>query len=558
MDLQRVLAYILLCLSAVMIWTAWEADHAPKEPAKATQEISSPATTASHSEKGRAVTSIAPSIPNGKASATPTVDHTLDKGKIITIKTDVMEIQLNTQGGNLVQSKLLDYPEELNQKNNPFVFLNDKAQDTYLAQTGLVTAAGSDASPVFTASQSTYQLESGKEQLKVALNWVSPNGLKVTKIYTFYRGKYKVDFTYRLQNIAQQNWTGHMYAQLTRSDNPPTQGGFSRYTYFGAAVSSPDKHYKKVSFKDMGKSDLNQFVKGGWAAMLQHYFVSAWVPNAHDTFNYYSKVTNGLYTIGLMGPELTVSPGSIKEQSLELYSGPAIASKLDAVAPYLNLTIDYGWVWFISLALFWLMKHIYDVIGNWGWSIVLVTLSIKIVFYRLNAKSYRSMAQMRKLQPRIKILQKRFTDDKQALSKATMELYRKEKVNPLSGCLPLLVQIPVFIGLYWLIVESVQLRQAPFIFWIHDLAAKDPFYVLPVIMGVTMFIQQRLSPPPADPTQAKVMMLLPVVFTVFFLQFPAGLVLYWVVNNSLSILQQWYVMRTFSDTKKLPGKRKKG
>ncbi len=294
----------------------------------------------------------------------------------------------------------------------------------------------------------------------------------------------------------------------------------------------------------MQEKNLNQTIQDGWAAMIQHYFISAWVPAKSATSTYYSRVTpNGLYAIGMLSHPMSVAPGSKVTTEAKLYTGPAIASLLDKTAPGLRLTIDYGWFWFISDIIFWMMQHIYDVVGNWGWSIVIVTVIIKLLFYQLSAKSFRSMSAMKKLQPKIEMLKERYGDDKQKLTQATLELYRQEKVNPMSGCLPILIQIPVFIALYWVLVESVQLRQAPFIFWIHDLSQQDPYYVLPVLMGISMFIQQRLNPPPPDPLQAKVMMMMPVVFTVLFANFPSGLMLYWFVNNTLSFMQQWYVMQ---------------
>ena len=295
----------------------------------------------------------------------------------------------------------------------------------------------------------------------------------------------------------------------------------------------------------MAEDNLSLNTKGGWVVMQQHYFLSAWVPNEQQINHYYTSVSpNDVYTIGFLGPQLNVAAGDKLVTKTKFYAGPQLTDRLHSIAPNLDLTVDYGWLWFISMGIFWLMKKIHLVIGNWGWSIILVTICIKAVFYKLSATSYRSMAKMRKLTPKIQALKQRFGDDKQKMSQETMKLYKKEKVNPFGGCLPILIQIPFFIALYYVLIESVELRQAPFIFWIHDLSIKDPFYVLPLLMGISMLIQQKLSPPPPDPMQAKMMMLLPIVFTVFFLNFPAGLVLYWVCNNTLSILQQWYVMRT--------------
>jgi YidC/Oxa1 family membrane protein insertase len=313
--------------------------------------------------------------------------------------------------------------------------------------------------------------------------------------------------------------------------------------YTGAAISTQSNHYQKISFKDMDQSDVNVSTQGGWAAMLQHYFISAWVPNQNQTNQLYSRDYNGVYGIGMANPVISIAANNTAQTGATLYVGPAIAENLSAVAPYLDKTIDYGYLWFISQLLFSLMKGIYHFVGNWGWSIILVTVIIKIIFSPLSAKSYRSMANMRKLQPKITAIRERYKDDRQKLAKASMELYKAEKVNPMGGCLPILIQIPVFFALYWVIIESVELRQAPFILWIHDLSARDPYFILPVIMGLSMFIQQRLNPAPADPIQAKVMMFMPLLFTLMFLNFPSGLVLYWIVNNCISILQQWWITR---------------
>ena len=341
-----------------------------------------------------------------------------------------------------------------------------------------------------------------------------------------------------------------MNTQLLRtqpvSDKNNLLPGSNSYT--GASYSNPGQHrYKKVTFKDMSKGNLDAKATGGWIAMQQHYFLTAWVPNQDVSGRFYTRSFNGNYVIGSLSPTIELSPGQSDSVNARLYLGPEKTSLLKGIAPGLDLTVDYGWLWFISSVLFSVMKAIYSVVGNWGWSIVLVTFLIKLAFFRLSATSYKSMANMRKLQPKMQALRERYGDDKAKLSQATMELYKKEKLNPLGGCLPILVQIPVFIALYWVLIESVELRQAPFIFWIKDLATADPYHVLPLIMGVTMLIQQKLNPAPPDPMQAKVMMFLPVVFTALFWNFPSGLVLYWVVQNVLSILQQWFITRRYDD-----------
>lgn len=563
MDFQkRLFAYVLLVMSAFMLWNAWQQEHAPKTSPEQSQAQSNTQNIINATSSEQTADNIVPDIPkqqtqsavanNHNAHSANTAVDSQQQGKLISVKTNVLDLEINTAGGDLVKSELLDYPLSLKQKDTPFPFLDNQDNQIYQAQSGLIASDGKKLNPVYSSAQSSYVLDNNQKQLLVKLNWTSPNGLNITKNYIFYPDSYKIDVNYQITNNSSQTWLGHSYSQLVRTGTPPESAGDSHYTYFGAAISTPDEHYDKIKFSSMLKEPVSQNVTGGWVAMIQHYFVSAWVPNKDSQEHFYSKASKSsdLYTIGSLSPNISVAPGqTVNTSNMVLYSGPAIAENLEAVAPNLRLTIDYGWLWFISNIIFWLMQKIYSFVGNWGWSIVLVTVVIKAIFYQLSAKSYKSMAAMKRLQPKIAILKDRFGSDKQQLSKATMELYRKEKVNPLGGCLPILVQIPVFIALYWVIVESVQLRQAPFIFWIHDLSIKDPFYVLPVIMGITMFVQQKISPPPPDPVQAKVMLLLPVVFTVFFLQFPSGLVLYWIVNNSISITQQWFMMRKYGDMK---------
>lgn len=367
----------------------------------------------------------------------------------------------------------------------------------------------------------------------------------------FTKGSYLIDVDYKIANQGNHEWVGYMNTQLIRSSPKEDKSSvFHVGSYTGASYSEPGKHrYQKVSFSDMNKGNLDVDSKGGWVAMQQHYFLSAWIPNANSTNKFYTRSVNNDYTIGAVSQPITLQPNQEKTIGSKLYVGPEITSVLKSIAPSLDLTVDYGILWFLSSLLFSLMKVINNVVGNWGWSIVLVTVLIKLAFYRLSAASYKSMAGMRKLQPKLQALRERYGDDKAKISQATMELYKQEKVNPLGGCLPIVIQIPVFIALYWVLLESVELRQAPFILWIKDLSDADPYHVLPLIMGATMLIQQKLNPAPPDPMQAKVMMFLPVLFTGLFWGFPAGLVLYWIVNNTLSILQQWYITRKFSDEK---------
>jgi YidC/Oxa1 family membrane protein insertase len=545
LDYIRIALYVLLLALGFLLIQAWNQDH----PQSLTTAPVTATVTATNVSNHFVPEVAAPqeALPLLANSPTSLPQPTTAKGEKIKIMTDVLDVVIDTDGGDIVEAKFLQYPESLNSKI-PFVLLNNDPKTRYLAESGLLSKQGPDTSQekaVYTSSQTQYQLSPNENTLLVTLNWQNQDGLHVTKIFSFTRSSYEIKVSYEIDNQAQGPWEGNLYTQLMRTDMPPpSQGGLVNLaTYFGTAISSPAKAFEKMTFKEMREKNLNRSVSGGWIAMLQHYFISAWVPDKDTTATFYSQVnTNGLYTIGMLGQPLQVAPGTKALTQATLYTGPAVAEQLEKAAPSLKLTIDFGWFWFISGIIFWMMQKIYDVIGNWGWSIVLVTILIKLLFYHLSAKSYRSMSAMKKLQPRIEMLKERHGDDKQKLTQATLELYRQEKVNPMSGCLPILIQIPVFIALYWVLVESVELRQAPFILWIHDLSQADPYYILPVLMGISMFFQQRLNPPPPDPLQAKIMMLMPIVFTVLFANFPSGLMLYWFVNTTLSFLQQWYIM----------------
>ncbi|OGT60578.1 MAG: membrane protein insertase YidC [Gammaproteobacteria bacterium RIFCSPHIGHO2_12_FULL_45_12] len=551
LETLRIALYSLLVVIGLFLYQAWQREH-PVMAAPPASAASGVAETPSHftpdasarNESANTTAREANTEPAGvKAGlAAPAT------GQLISVKTDLMDVAIDTRGGDIVSVKLPAYPESLGSKQ-PFTLLTNDSSTRYIAESGLLGKMGPDTSnrqALYTMDHSDYSLDPGENDVVVTLRW-QKNGIKVLKTFTFTRGSYEIKVGYTLNNQSSEPWAGNLYTQLMRKNTPPvSHGGFVNLaTYFGAAITTPAKAFQKVPFKEMDKTNLEQAVKDGWVAMIQHYFVGAWVPPKEAVSTYYSKVTqDGLYTIGMIGQALTAQPGTQVSTQVKLYAGPAIADLLEQAAPGLKLTIDYGWFWFISALIFMAMQKIYAVVGNWGWSIVLVTVVIKLIFYPLSAKSYRSMSVLKKLQPKMAALKERFAEDKQKLTQATMELYRQEKVNPMSGCLPVLIQIPVFIALYWVLVESVQLRQAPFIFWIHDLSQQDPYYVLPVLMGLSMFVQQRLNPPPPDPIQAKVMMMMPLVFTVLFASFPAGLMLYWFVNNTLSFAQQWYVMRS--------------
>lgn len=542
-DYTRYALYVVLIFLCYTLFQIWEKEHPKVSPvtemSKTSPDHFVPATPLNHTTK--------PEVHNNPSPVMAIQPERVGKSQLITVQTDVLNVKIDSQGGDLIDASLVHYPEELG-STRPVVLFNTNPQTKYIAESGLLGSIGPDTAQnqaQYTVEKTDYVLSNNQNEVTVNLSWHDASGVNVTKFFTFTRGSYEIKVGYLINNESNAIYDGSFYTQLLRTNSPPpsASGFINLATYFGAAISSPKEPFTKISFKDMEKANLNQSAENGWAAMMQHYFISAWIPPKNVVENYYTRVLpGGLYAVGMVGEPIKVAPKQQASTVATLYVGPAKTHLLQQAAPNLKLTIDYGWFWFISVIIFWMMQKIYDVVGNWGWSIVLVTVIIKAAFYQLSAKSFRSMAAMKKLQPKIETLKQRYADDKQKMTQATLELYRQEKVNPMSGCLPILIQIPVFIALYWVLVESVELRQAPFILWIHDLSMRDPYYILPLLMGGSMFLQQRLNPPPPDPVQAKVMMLMPVIFTILFANFPAGLMLYWFVNNTLSFLQQWYVM----------------
>lgn len=534
-DIKRAVLYGLLVLVVYTLWIDWQKEHTPK-PAQATV-----ITNTSISTTAPAVSPTAnnPGAPEEKS-------HSLAY-----TETDVLKLGFDRQTGDLVDVRLLDYSESLENKA-PFVLLKNTPPNQYVSGTRLFTSENGNLKNVSVEFiPDSFHVENDKAQNTwiVSMQGKTTDGLSLKKEFILKKGEYLINVRYSVINNLAQAWDGALSTQF--SQNSPSEDKSSLMhlgSYSGGAISIPDdKLYKKISYDDMMENNLNRTVKDGWVAMQQHYFLSAWIPTPGTTNTFYTQVVNNIYTIGILSSTVRLEPKQTHEFSSQLYVGPELTDTLKQIAPGLDLTVDYGWLSAISVFLFSILQMIYRFVGNWGWAIILVTFFIKLAFYRLSEKSYTSMANMRKLQPKLEALRQRFGDNKTELSKATMELYKQEKVNPLGGCLPILVQIPVFIALYWVLLESVQLRQSPFIFWIHDLSIPDPYYILPIIMGVTMLIQQKLNPPPPDPTQAKVMMVLPIVFTGLFLHFPSGLVLYWVVNNTLSIVQQWYITQKISN-----------
>lgn len=539
MDSKTLRLILMLGLALVLgtLWSKWQMQYGAK-PVAAVQSASS----VSSSQAPNLAVNNTPTAPDANASTTAVVARNSEsQAALIHVRTNVLDVAINLNGGSIVNAELLKYPAELH-SSQPVVLLNNDPASQYIAQSGVISAQLPQQMR-FVSAKTDYTVKQGAAT--VTLTYKAANGITVLKTYSFDADKYTIGVNYQINNNSRQAFSGRFYGQLLRVPPAEEHGMFMR-AFTGAAISSPNDHYQKFTFKELSEANLDQSATSGWAAMIQHYFISAWIPQSGQQIQIYSQdFNNSSYAVGIANNTISVPAKATGSTGATLYVGPALTDQLQAAAPYLNLTVDYGWLWFISQLLFWLLSHIYSFIGNWGWSIVILTAIIKIVFYPLSAKSFRSMARMRQLQPKMAQLRERFGDDRQKLSRAIMEMYREEKVNPMSGCLPMIIQIPVFIALYWVLMESVELRQAPFILWLHDLSMHDPYYILPVLMGASMFVQQRLNPAPPDPMQAKMMMFLPVIFTVMFLGFPAGLVLYWIVNNCITILQQWWVTRHY-------------
>ncbi len=568
MDFQRILPLAAFALICLLLWDAWKQYHAPP-PVAPGAAVAADVATETYRESSPDVpqapiaSADVPSATGGTDIPQPEQVTNIPATRIIQAETDTLIVDIDTLGGDVVGVRLKQYPVSVNEPNVPFTLLESDNQREYIAQSGLIGQDGPDANPdgrpQYHVEQKRFLLSEYEDCLQVPLYWEDGNGVSVTKIFTLPRGTSVMTVDYKIENNSSELWSSRMYGQLKRdnsSDPSSMEGMFAMRSYLGPAYSTQDTPYKKYKFGDMVKANLQNETVGGWVAMLQHYFISAWVPNADDINNLYTSTLPGpLYVIGFWGPGVHVYPGEQKQVSAQLYAGPKVQKELKEVAENLNLTVDYGFLFFLAQPLFWLLDAIHSVVKNWGWAIIFLTLLIKLAFYKLSATSYRSMARMRQLQPRVLSLKERYGDDRQGMSRAMMDLYKKEKINPLGGCLPILIQIPVFIALYWVLLESVELRQAPFMLWIKDLSLRDPYFILPVLMGLSMFVQQRLNPTPPDPMQAKIMAFLPFLFTIFFLFFPAGLVLYWVVNNLLSILQQWYITKKIEQQPKHKAKK---
>ncbi|KHT25504.1 MULTISPECIES: membrane protein insertase YidC [Pectobacterium] len=531
MDSQRNLLLIALLFVTFMLWQAWETDKNP------------PATTQAIQQATNAVT----------GDATNQGVPASGQGKLITVKTDVLSLTINTRGGDIEQAHLLAYPDTLG-SDKPFHLLETTSEFVYQAQSGLTGKNGPDnpangPRPLFTTTQDSFELADGQSELRIPMTYTAADGVTYTKTFVLKRGDYALNVDYSVNNTSAQPLELTLFGQLKQSIELPKHrdtgsSNFALHTYRGAAFSSSEDKYKKYSFSDMDEN-LNVTTNGGWVAMLQQYFATAWIPTTAGANTFYtSKLGNGQAAIGFKSAPVVVAAGSQQDLKTTLWVGPEIQDKMAAVAPHLDLTVDYGWLWFISQPLFKLLKFLHSFIGNWGFSIIAITFIVRGIMYPLTKAQYTSMAKMRLLQPKLQAMRERIGDDKQRMSQEMMALYKSEKVNPLGGCFPLLIQMPIFLALYYMLMGSVELRHAPFALWIHDLSAQDPYYILPILMGVTMFFIQKMSPTTVtDPMQQKIMTYMPVIFTVFFLWFPSGLVMYYIVSNLVTILQQQLIYR---------------
>lgn len=519
MDTRRLILFVIFSFSIMLLWDAWQQQHAPQPVAAAAKPVAG--------------------SPAEKPQETA---FKLGNGQRISVKTDRYQAVIDTMGGDLRQLNLLEHLADDN--HGPYELLNDQAADKlYVAQTGLKGDGLPTHYASFTTAQDHYEMVDGQDTLEVRLTAAESQGVAVDKVYVFHRGQYQIDVRYEIKNNSDKALSPSVYYQIIH-DNQSNQGSRMMPTFTGGAYYTEADKYNKIKFDDMAKKDVSINAKDGWVGLVQHYFVSAWIPVSTAERKFYTtKLSEHDFSVGTILPVGEIAAGSSKTVDAKLFSGPQIHEDLVAAAPGLEHVVDYSYLTVIAKPLMWLLTHIHDLVKNWGIAIIVLTILIKAAFFKLSASGYRNMAQLREMAPRLQALKDKFGDDKQKLQQAMMEMYRTEKINPMGGCLPILVQIPVFISLYWVLLGSVELRHAPFFGWIHDLSATDPYFVLPVLMGATMIIQTFLNPPPTDPIQAKVMKVMPVLFSVFFFFFPAGLVLYWLVNNILSIWQQWVINR---------------
>ncbi|MFT5235239.1 MAG: YidC/Oxa1 family membrane protein insertase [Shewanella sp.] len=530
MESQRNILLIGLLFVSFLLWQQWQTDQAPQPVATQASSVAASSASDSHSSD----------VPDADSALPAAV---VASKELITVNTDQLIIKINPIGGDIVYSALVEHKLEL-KNDEPFVLLEQTNDINYIAQSGLIGRNGIDSSVKgrahFDSTSREYTLAADQDTLEVPLTYVASDGASYTKLFIFHRGKFDINVDYIIDNTTDKQLQVQMYGQIKHSIKQ-SESSMMMPTYRGAAFSTADTRYEKYSFDDMADQNLDQKTIGGWAAMLQHYFVSAWVPPADDQNTIFSSISaGGQANIGFRGAIYDIAPGTTQEITSQFYVGPKDQAALSAISPTLNLVVDYGFLWWLAVPIYKLLMFFQSIVGNWGAAIILITLTVRGMLYPLTKAQYTSMAKMRNLAPKLAEMKERFGDDRQKMGQAMMELYKKEKVNPMGGCLPILLQMPIFIALYWVLLESVELRHAPFMLWITDLSVQDPYYVMPILMGISMFVMQKMQPmaPTMDPMQQKMMQWMPVVFTVFFLWFPAGLVLYWLVGNLVAITQQ--------------------
>lgn len=558
---------------AYLLILAWQKDYGNAETQPQQQAAVVSHEVSADLPNGQTATA-ASDVPQANISAqqTQTTDATAPVSQqLISVQTDLYHLWINPKGGDIVRVELLNHDKNKD-SDAPFVMLESDDKRTYVAQSGLIGLNGPDSSrngrPNYEVEKLSYSLEDAKavqnqdgeavKVLNVPMVYKTADGVEIIKTFSFKQGEYPIVVNHKVVNRSGQNWQGQMFGQIKRdnSDDPgkSDQGIFTLGTFLGGAWGTPDEHYNKLKFDNFTEEKLNVEATGGWVAVVQHYFVSAWVPGnlkltQADGQPYSAKLESrksgdNMNIIGFTSPTINVPAGTVAEVDATFYSGPKIQSELKDLATGLNQTVDYGWLWPIAKLLFVGLEFFHGLVGNWGWAIILLTILVKLILWPLSSKSYRSMAKMRVIAPEMQRMKEEFGEDRMRFSQEMMALYKREQVNPLAGCLPLLLQMPIFLALYWVLMESVELRHAPWLLWIQDLSAMDPWFILPLIMGATMYIQQMLNPQPTDPMQAKVFRIMPVIFTVFLLFFPAGLVLYWIVNNLITILQQGLINKS--------------
>ena len=546
MDSYRLIVGAVFAISVFMLFDAWMRERTPAPPPPASQQ-SAPTTQQSPVPTASAPAgSATPVLPGATAEAAV--------GERISVRTDTLLAEIDTNGGFIRRVELLEHRAREHADKN-FVLLDASGQHTYVAQSGLATPGLPNHNTRFTAEKTQYALQDGSDEIKVVLNAAGEAGT-LAKTYTFKRGSYVIDVALAVTNTSAAPIDAHAYFQLVRDQSAPDGSSKVMPTYNGVEIYTDANKLSKVPFDDIveGSAKFPTTSKDGWIAIVQHYFVAAWLPTGGVDREFFArKLDNGFIAAGVIVPVGSIAPADTRGFNVPLYVGPQEQDRLKALAPGLELAVDYGWLRVVAVPLFWVLSKIHDLVANWGVAIIILTVLIKIVFYPLSAASYKSMARMKVVAPKLQKLKERYGDDRQKMHQAMIELYKTEKINPLGGCLPILVQIPVFIALYWVLLLSVELRHAPFYLWIKDLSTPDPFYILPVLMGATMFIQTWLNPTPPDPMQARLMKIMPIAFSIFFFFFPAGLVLYWLVNNVLSIAQQWHITRTIERAKTAHG-----